>query len=210
MEELKTFMHDFGLTWGTVFEKRPDLDLPEGTDADAVDAILSLFTALLVRFARRCGKQPRVHWPGANIILKDPLLTKKGKLVRVNQWCWQLDHGSLLCWRLVLRPYVIQRYNPDLQTSGWAREFDRSWSGTSIVEPPLPIDANPPSWRHFLFNIAACTSLLATGSVLKAVGALDVGHDAEELLATVATAVAKAKQPMHGPFGRACIFDVVS
>ena len=123
MRELRALMHDYGLKWDTVLQQRPDLNLPPGTSAEAVDTILSLFTALLVRLGRRCGQRPRIHWAGAKAILKDPLFSGGDKLVRVNQCFFHVDHGSLLFWRLVLRPYLIARYKPDAEKTGWARQF---------------------------------------------------------------------------------------
>jgi hypothetical protein len=151
---LSVFMWDFGLPRPgqerrSKATKLPDLLLPVGADQKQADRVLDVFEYLVVRFAnQRLGVVRSCTRPGSARLTQD----KDFSRVRVNEWHWLFDRGSLLTWSLVVR----RSLGPGDCQKGWARGFDRSWGSKSAdLSAPLPflrggMEPDPPRFGGVL------------------------------------------------------------
>ena len=199
---LSRFMKDWGLPQHSSARlssssKCPRLQMPDGTDRELAAEFLDLFEALLVRFSTSIlGNRRQATRKGSSQILANPLLAR----LRINQWAWQVDAGSLATWSLVLRKAVA----PARCAEGWARRRNMLHGvRRGAPDEPAPPDLSGVDWPTFLCNLAVGVSLTPVGKARCKVGWLD-GSDfksKEALLRKVRDV------PLHWPFGRACDVD---
>ena len=101
-------------------------------NANKLKLALDFFEALVLRWAALLGhKMVQTHTRG----VADVVQAGRWDSTRTGQWAWQLDRGSLVTWKLVLRGVGA---NIDRSIPGWARDYDQSWHGLMRATASTP------------------------------------------------------------------------
>jgi hypothetical protein len=101
-------------------------------NANKLKLALDFFEALVLRWAALLGhKMVQTHTRG----VADVVQAERWDSTRTGQWAWQLDRGSLVTWKLVLRGVGA---NIDRSIPGWARDYDQSWHGLMRATASTP------------------------------------------------------------------------
>ena len=101
-------------------------------NANKLKLALDFFEALVLRWAALLGhKMVQKHTRG----VADVVQAERWDSTRTGQWAWQLDRGSLVTWKLVLRGFGA---NIDRSIPGWARDYDQSWHGLMRATASTP------------------------------------------------------------------------
>ena len=143
-------IHDFARTH--IFAKRPRPDLPSTADSVFAESLLDFFEALVIRWAALLGhKKVQTLTRG----VADIVQAERWDSTRTGQWAWQLDRGSLVTWKLVLRGFGA---NIDRSIPGWARDYDQSWHGLmrATASTPKPFcwpDDRPNRVQHLMSRL---------------------------------------------------------
>eukprot|EP00930_Biecheleria_cincta_P011650 TRINITY_DN114643_c0_g1_i1.p1 TRINITY_DN114643_c0_g1~~TRINITY_DN114643_c0_g1_i1.p1 ORF type:complete len:295 (+),score=40.48 TRINITY_DN114643_c0_g1_i1:70-954(+) len=125
---LKQYLLDVGIKYSDApqpLRNQPTYSVPSDTYCVAeIEALLDFWVALLLRFAKVVlQKTPRCPRKSASAMLKDA----RFMVMRLNQFAFQLDHGSLATWDLVLRPHLQVAGGCRSRAFGWASCWDVSW-----------------------------------------------------------------------------------
>ena len=157
---------------------KPKLELPEWANVKAVNDVLDLFGALLLRFSCDIlGREAPVLRPSSGRLWK----TRRFERTRLCQWAHQLDRGSLVCFRQMSRTL-------SLSDAGWALAFDSRTLGSD-------------QWTELLTAVALGTTVLAEGMAYDRAVSSDA-MSSGITSSTLRMALEKA-QPVVYPYGRA-------